>query len=147
MTGDKLIIETGAKRFALDTSAVSGIVEIGRVPFLPGQSGFVSGIISLRSEPVTVVDLGKVFGITVSEEGAHRIIVVKDSSRLLGLDAGEASISFLWEEELKDCSVTEEKGLYTKGFIETEETRIEVIDWQSLFDDASRILSTETSGV
>lgn len=148
MNGDKLVIELGAERYALDTALVSGIVSVERVPFLPGQSGFVSGIISLRNEPVTVIDLRKVFSADAPEApaGLRKVIVVRDKNRLLGLDIGSSNVSFIWEEETKRTDNSAGSGAFISGTIGPEESPIRIINWTALFLEASRILSTEEAG-
>lgn len=145
--GDKLVIECEGARFAIDAGAVAGIVEVGKLACLPGSKGFVSGIISLRNEPVTVVDIRGVFqGLPAETPGSpRRIIVLKEKGRVLGLDVGSAGISFLWEEDMAGGTVEGTTGRYTRGKIEAGDGQapVYVIDWHALFDEAVRILSPE----
>ena len=62
MEGDKLVIALGNGKYALDTKTVAGIIELQKLPFLPGKSGFVAGVVSFRNEPVTVIDLKAALG-------------------------------------------------------------------------------------
>lgn len=148
MNGDKLVIALGAARYALDTSAVAGIVAVDRVPLLPGQSGFVKGIISLRNEPVTVIDLRKVFAPALPDDGdgPGKIIVVRDKKRLIGLAIGSATVSFVWDEELEGSRPAGEAGGFTSGTIGPENDPVLIIDWTALFAETARILSAEEKG-
>lgn len=148
MNGDKLVIELGAARYALDTALVAGIVAAESVPFLPGQGDLVRGIISLRNEPVTVVDLRKVFAPDGpgDEHGAGKVIVVGDKNRLIGLAIGSSTVSFMWDEELKKSASRGEAGRFTAGVIGPENDPVWIIDWRALFAEAARILSTEEKG-
>ncbi|MEK7774123.1 MAG: chemotaxis protein CheW [Deltaproteobacteria bacterium] len=146
--GDKLVIECEGARFALDAAAVAGIVEVEKITYLPGGAGFVSGIISLRNEPVTVVDIRGVFqGLPAQAPGLpRRIIVLKEKTRVLGLDVGSAKISFLWKDGIDGKAVEGFTGRYTEGKIEAEDGQgppVYVINWPALFDEAVRILSPE----
>lgn len=143
MEGDKLVIALDAGRFALDTKAVAGIVEMEKLPFLPGQSGFVAGIISFRNEPVTVIDLRSALGdFTDAQYSTHKVIVLREKGKLLGIDIGPAQISFIWNEELEGRA-TYEKGLYTSGRIYAGGGPVDIIDWQALFNETARLLTTE----
>lgn len=143
MFGDKLVIQLEGARLAVDTSAVAGIVEVDGMPFLPGRTGFVSGVISLRNEPVTVIDLKMAFGAWPSPtKGPHRVIVVRDKAVLLGLDAGEAPISFYWAEELKTCPFRKGSG-YIRGEFDTDGGPLSLLDWKTLFEETTRILHLE----
>ncbi len=148
MNGDKLVIELGAARYALDTALVAGIVAAESVPFLPGQSGLVRGIISLRNEPVTVIDLRKVFAPDdpSAETAPGKVIVVRDKNRLIGLAIGSASVSFMWDDELKKQASRGEAGRFTTAVIGPENDPVWIIDWHALFTEAARILSTEEKG-
>lgn len=148
MNGDKLVIELGAARYALDTALVAGIVAAESVPFLPGQSGLVRGIISLRNEPVTVIDLRIVFAPDGpgEEKGAGKVIVVRDKNRLIGLAIGSSPVSFMWDEELEKSASRGEAGRFTTGVIGPENDPVWIIDWRALFTETARILSTEEKG-
>ncbi|GMR05387.1 MAG: hypothetical protein BMS9Abin24_200 [Thermodesulfobacteriota bacterium] len=141
-----MVVELEGFSIALDTKLVAGIKEVERLPFMPGQRGLVSGIISLRNEPVTVINIHRAFGITAAESaGPKKIIVIKDKGRLLGIDIGSSQVSFLWANELKG-KVTLHEGRYIKGRIEGKRGPIRLIDPGSLFEEATRILSAEGSG-
>ncbi|CAG1770357.1 hypothetical protein BAC2_00987 [uncultured bacterium] len=143
MEGDKLVISLGAGRYALDTKAVAGIIELDKLPFLPGRRGFVSGIVSFRNEPVTVIGLSDAIGdFTDGPKAGHKVIILAAKGKLLGIDIGSSPVSFIWDEELKG-KTTDEKGLYTSGRIYAPEGPVDIIDWQALFIETTRLLTTE----
>lgn len=148
MGGDRLLFEVQDRRFCLDTADVASIVEASNISFIPGQAGFVRGVISLRGEPVAVIDAHRLFGGTAPEARPGvpaRVIVVGDGRRALGLYIGTTKPYFLWAEEISgyDVSGTEER--YVNGRIEAGDDPIEIIDWPALFEDAARALATEES--
>ncbi|WKZ32997.1 MAG: chemotaxis protein CheW [Thermodesulfobacteriota bacterium] len=143
MSGDKLVIDLDLGRYALDTSAVAGVVEKERLPFLPGGRGFASGVISFRNEPVTVIDLPAALGdFGSAPPSSHKVIVLKDKGRILGVDVGSSVVSFLWKENIEG-KVTAEKGLYTSGRIHAGTGPIDIVDWPALYDETLRMLSAE----
>jgi chemotaxis signal transduction protein len=143
MESDKLVIVLGSGRYALDTKAVAGIIETEKLPFLPGRRGFVSGIVSFRNEPVAVIDLKSALGdFTEAPETSHKVIILSVRGRLLGIDIGASEVSFIWDEQLKGA-VTGEKGLYTSGRIYAAEGPVDIIDWQAIFNETTRLLTTE----
>lgn len=131
LKGDKIIIDFDGSKFALDTSVIAGIIEVEKIPFLPGQKGFVNGIISLRGEPVTVIDLKKAFKAGLSEKGPSKIIVVRDKGRLIGFDIGLSEVSFIWDEELKEKELSKGSGDYIAASFNAEDP-IQLIDWTAL---------------
>ncbi|MBZ0221056.1 MAG: chemotaxis protein CheW [Candidatus Methylomirabilis sp.] len=138
-----MVIDLDCGRYALETSAVAGVVEKERLPFLPGGRGFASGIISFRNEPVTVIDLPAALGDFGSRQpSSHKVIVLKEKGRVLGVDIGDSGVSFLWDEDIEG-KVTKEKGLYTFGRINAGGRPIDIIDWPALYDETLRMLSAE----
>ncbi len=149
MNGDKMVVELEGFSIALDTAIVAGIREVERLPFIPGQKGLVSGMISMRNEPVTVINIHSAFGMASgarAEQGPRKIIVLNDRGRVLGIDIGSSEVSFLWGEEIKD-KITLHDGRYIKGRIEGKKGPIRLIDASALFDEAARILSSDGSSV
>jgi chemotaxis signal transduction protein len=144
MTGDKLIFEVRGQRFGVDTSGVAGILEAGKTSAIPGQTGIIRGVISLRGDPVAVVDAAVVFTGSPEPRGARdKVVVVRDLGHLLGINIGPVKPYFVWSEELKNFHVTDEKGPYTKGRIETGEHPISIVDCTALFEEAARVLATD----
>ena len=112
------------------------------VPFLPGRSGFVTGMISFRNEPVTVIELAGALGdFSARPVAAHKVIVLREKGRALGVDIGDSEISFHWNTETG--KVTGERGLFTSGRIYDSENAIDIIDWTALFNETTRILSAD----
>lgn len=151
MNADLLVTNLGGEWFAIETSAVAGIVEAERIPFLPGAKKFIEGIISLRNEPVTVIDLKKAFweGPSQDGDGPKKIIIAKDKTRVIGLDIGGAEVTFIWNEGAgKPAEAGQEQGArFTKGIAVSEGRSIRLVDWAAIYDETSRILSTEGSSV
>ncbi len=148
--GDKLVFNLDDRLFGFDTESVDKVVEMDRVFFLPGSSGILSGIISLSGEPITVVDARKAVGVkpldpgrqAATGSGVHRIVVVKDSERLLGYDLGPTEVSFLWELDPTKEPRTEgggEEGS-REAPEETEARDVELIDWTVDYDKTVDIL-------
>lgn len=135
---DKLIFEIEGKAFGIATSDVWKILEVDRVSFLPGSSGFVSGVISLKGEPVVVVDAaGALLGTPRSErvEGPRRIVVARDKKACIGFDIGPIEVAFCWEEGA-------EEDAPPSGAHAFRPEEIIDVDWRKVYSKASRILSS-----
>ena len=126
---DRLVFNLEDRTFGFHTECVDKVVEMDQVFFMPGSSGILSGIISLSGEPVAVVDARKAVGVKPLEPAAgpdtHRIVVVRDSERMLGYDLGPTEVSFLLEDDTAD---------------ETSSGGIEIIDWTVDYDKTIDIL-------
>ncbi len=149
---DRLIFNLDDKLFGFNTTEVDKVVETDHIFFLPGRSGIISGIISLSGEPVTVVDARRAVGAkpvppTDRAEGStHRVIVVRDSDRLLGYDIGPTEVTFLWGEGSVKDPHPEGTGIEAPVKTDTTEKAVVLINWAAHFEEASRILSSEDLG-
>lgn len=149
MGTDRLVFEVKDRRFCVDTSDVASIVEAANLSFIPGQAGFIRGVISLRGEPVAVIDAHRLFGGTAPEARPGvpaRVVVVGDGRRTLGLYIGTTKPYFLWAEELAGSDVTSSDERYVDGRIEAGEAPLDIIDWTALFEEAAMALATEETG-
>ncbi len=71
----------GQEHFAINLYDVKEVVEYTRITKLPNSSSYIKGIIDLRGEITTIIDLKQHLGITsggVSSEEESRIIVLDD---------------------------------------------------------------------
>lgn len=150
-TGDKLTIDLYGSTIAVDTAQIAGIVSNEKTIRLPGQSGFVHGLISLRGEPVVVVDLIKAFecesqAFWVNDKNLERIVVVGNETSKIGLFIGSANTYFLWSgsiKEARDVPADMPTPPYTSGVLQTEDLTVFVLDWEKLFSETAEILATE----
>jgi len=149
MTGDKLVIALKDISVAIGTKTVAGIVSAEKTSFVPGSRGFINGVISLRGEPIAVVSLSKAFGQEAKDgaPGLNRIIVVRDKTRILGLDVGSSEIKFIWDEEIKDAVTRPPSLKFTRGVIEFNGRKLHLLDWEGLFAEATGMLSADGAHV
>lgn len=144
MTGDKLIFEFQGRRFGIDTSEVAGILEAEKASCIPGQGSIIRGVISLRGEPVTVVDAGMLFTGAPGTRGPQdKIVVVRSRDHVLGIDIGPSKPVFVWAEELKDFSTTQVDDPRIRSVIEAGDSPISIIDCTAIFEEAEAVLATE----
>ncbi len=146
---DRLVFNFDDRLFGFDTGSVDKVVEMDRVFFLPGSSGILSGIISLSGEPVTVVDARKAVGAkpldparqAADGPNVHRIVVLRDSKRLLGYDLGPTEVRFLWEDDpVKEAQAGQGGQAPPKTPEETGDRYVELIDWTVDYDKTVDIL-------
>ncbi len=84
-----LLFEIAGKVFACDMSAIREIIPFQRVTRLPGAPSTICGLINLRGNIVTVLDLGaRVLGKACNREGGS-ILLVPYRDRLVGIGVDE----------------------------------------------------------
>lgn len=119
---DVLAFEVDGRLMGFDTAFIECVVEAARVFFMPGSRGLVKGVISLRNEPVAVVDAFR----TSPEEagkGPSRIVIVRDRERVLGFDIGSTKVYCL------------------PGGVDPTGRKAEIFDWTGFFDEARKVLA------
>jgi purine-binding chemotaxis protein CheW len=78
-------VELRGGLYGLDSSAVREIVTMPGATRLPGAPAHVRGVVNLRGQLLTVVDLGRRLTGTVLESADGSVVVVTVGERALGL--------------------------------------------------------------
>ncbi len=123
---DALAFEVNGRLVGFDTASIECVVEAARVFFMPGSGGLVKGVISLRNEPVAVVDAFRALArgaVPGRGPGPSRVVIVRDRERILGFDIGST------------------KARCLPGGVDPSGRKAEMIDWAVFFDEASRVLA------
>src|SRR5512135_2780640 len=82
----------GRETFGVPISLVHEIVRVPEITSVPESPGFVEGVINLRGKIVSVIDLRKRFGETItSADRKNRILVTAVEGKLVGLIVDAAS--------------------------------------------------------
>lgn len=74
-----LVAEAGGERFALDALNCRTIIKVGRLTRVPRLPDCFLGVINLRGEIVSVVDLGAFFGLPVPAPGPKARLLLCES--------------------------------------------------------------------
>jgi purine-binding chemotaxis protein CheW len=80
-----LIVDLRGELFALDSIAVREIVGMPAATRLPGAPAHVRGVVNLRGQLLTVVDLGQRLTRTAMNSGEGSIVVVTAGEQALGV--------------------------------------------------------------
>jgi purine-binding chemotaxis protein CheW len=77
----------GGEDLAIDISQVREIIRIPKITAVPNSSGFVEGVINLRGQVTTVLNLGKRLGIedAVPDEKEGKIIIIEANEKAFGI--------------------------------------------------------------
>jgi len=117
-----LLMEVGKERFALDADFCRTITKAGRLTRLPRMPAFVLGVLNLRGEIISVVDLGLLFGLGAREPGPKARFVVLEShgSRVACLADRIFGIEWISAARVREpqTSGSNLKGEYVKGHLE-----------------------------
>ncbi len=81
-----IVFHAGNEEFAVPISEVREIIKIGTITPIPNVFDFIKGIINVRSEIVTIIDIGTRFSLLKNENVQPKhIVVTKQEDTLFGL--------------------------------------------------------------
>jgi len=122
----------------LKVQEINKLIEMTRVPQAPE---YVLGILNLRGEIVTIVDLGKKLGLK-STELSHktRNIIVNSNGEHIGLMVEQISDVFQagWEKiEAPPANIGGVQGKYFTGVFKTKDRLIGILDVEKVLEEES----------
>ncbi|MBI5598905.1 MAG: chemotaxis protein CheW [Deltaproteobacteria bacterium] len=141
--GDRLVFSVNGRHLALPLASVERVVERPRVYFLPGGRPPLMGVITHMAEPVTVIDLDRLFGAKTGSAAPYTVVIARAGGKIVGLCAGAAGgkPSFLWSGDLRGAKPGPAAGKYISRAVELSGRIIEELDCSSLYDEISDLLS------
>jgi len=115
-----VIFTLGEEQFAIDLFDVKEVVEYTTITKLPNVPPYVRGIIDLRGEITTIIDLKH--RLNISAEGAISV----DTSRIIVLDENitRSKIGILVDDVTSVSTFEENKVDYTSASVSKEDTSI-----------------------
>ena len=120
----------------LKVQEINKLIEMTRVPQAPQ---YVLGILNLRGEIVTIIDLGKKLGLKSTEmSDKTRNIIVNSNGEHIGLMVEQISdvIQVEWEKvEAPPANIGEVQGRYFTGVFKTEDSLIGILDVEKVLEE------------
>lgn len=86
-----IIFRSGNEEFGVDINAVREIIKVGLVTPIPNSPKYIKGIINVRGEIVTIIDIKSRFNLDGEESAPKHIVVTKQEEGLFGLMVDEVS--------------------------------------------------------
>ena len=122
----------------LKVQEINKLIEMTRVPQAPE---YVLGILNLRGEIITIVDLGKKLGLKSTElTDKTRNIIVNSNGEHIGLMVEQISdvIQAEWEKvEAPPANIGGVQGKYFTGVFKTEDRLIGILDVEKVLEEES----------
>lgn len=120
----------------LKVQEINKLIEMTRVPQAPD---YVLGILNLRGEIVTIIDLGKKLGLKSTEmSNKTRNIIVNSNGEHIGLMVEKISdvIQAEWEKvEAPPANIGGVQGKYFTGVFKTEDRLIGILDVEKVLEE------------
>lgn len=121
----------------LKVQEINKLIEMTRVPQAPD---YVLGILNLRGEIVTIIDLGKKLGLKSTElTDRTRNIIVSSNGEHIGLMVEQISdvIQVEWEKvESPPANIGDVQGKFFTGVFKTERRLIGILDVERVLEES-----------
>ena len=120
----------------LNVQEINKLMDMTKVPQSPE---YVTGILNLRGQIVTVIDLGKKLGLSSTDlSDATRNIIVNAENEYIGLLVSRISdvVEAKWEKvEEPPANIGGVQGAFFKGVFKTKDRLIGILDVNKVLSD------------
>lgn len=100
-----VVFRLGSEEFGVDISQVREIIKVPAITRIPNSPSFIEGVINLRGQITTVMDLRKRLGINTSKTNENRIIIVEVGKNTIGMIVDSVTeVLRLLSEDIEDAS-------------------------------------------
>ncbi len=133
-----VVFHLGDEAFGVDIAQVKEIIKMAEITQMPNASEFVEGIINLRGQITTIMDLRKRLGMQVADIDENtRIIIVEASGSTLGLIVDSVSeVLRMSGKDIDPPSAASTHAEYVQGVGKLDDRLLILLD-------LNRILSKE----
>ncbi|MBM7623355.1 chemotaxis protein CheW [Sporohalobacter salinus] len=103
-TKQLIVFNLGGEEFGVKITRIQEIIRMKEITELPNSSEFMAGIINLRGDIISVIDLRSKFAITQEETKKTRIIIVEMDDQDVGLIVDSVSeVLRISSEDIEDA--------------------------------------------
>ncbi len=133
-----IVFHAGNEEFAVPISSVREIIKIGTITPIPNVFDFIKGIINVRGEIVTIIDIGTRFSLSKNKNVQPKhVVVTKQEDTLFGLLVDEVvEVLRIRQEDIQPSP-----SLITKMYEKYIESIVTLNDRLIMVLDISKILS------
>lgn len=132
----------GDEMYGINVMQVQEVLRLPEIAPVPGAPGYVIGIINLRGNVVTVIDLRNRFGLPSTEsDDASRIVIIEAEDQVIGILVD--SVAEVVELRSSDIETApnvgnEESARYIQGVSSRGNQLLILLDLNKLFSDEEK---------
>jgi purine-binding chemotaxis protein CheW len=119
------------QQYAVGVEDIQEIVRKQKTTDVPQSPGYINGLINLRGQIVTALNLRKLFGIEFNNESEHMNIIVEGKDALYSLVVDKVMDVFLADDRFYESTPTTlDEGIkkYVKGVYKLEKSLVMHLD-------------------
>lgn len=139
-----IILTIGGKKFGIDIKKCRDVNKNIKITEVPKSSSIISGIVNIRGEIITVIELSELLGYALAKDKAGKNIVIRLKNGKLNnaIRADEVeNVLMVKKSDLEDASnyLSELEAKYINYVTLIEKQIILLLDVEKVFNDLSSI--------
>jgi len=142
-----IVFIAGNEEFGVPIDSVREIIKVGAITPIPDSPGYIKGIINVRGEIVTALDIKKRFSLTAKKNvEIKHIIVTKQEDGLFGLMVDEViEVLRIKQSEIKPppALITKIHKKYVTGVVTHDERLIILLDLAKVLAQKDLLISAD----
>lgn len=127
-----VVFNIGNEQFAVETSKVQSINDLMKITQVPKAPSYIKGLINLRGNIISILDINLLLGMTNTDERNDNIIILKLEDELVGVTVDAVDEVMEFSEDQLEKVHNEMEKFYIKGVINLKERIITLIDFDKL---------------
>ncbi len=127
-----VVFRLGEEQFAVDTSRVQSINDNMSITIVPKSEKHIKGLINLRGNIISLLDINLVLGIPANENSQKSIIILETSEELIGVAVDQVDEVLELSDSVLENVEDEKKKPCIKGILNLKQRIVTLIDIDKL---------------
>ncbi len=129
-----VIFKLNNEQFAVQTAKVQSINDAMEITKVPKAPAHIKGLINLRGNIISLLDINLLLDVPKSEEKQNNIIILEMEDELVGITVDQVDEVLELEEELIE-KINDGKKAYIEGVINFKDRIVTLIDIDKLLSN------------
>lgn len=127
-----VVFRLGDEQFAVETSKVQSINDIMEVTRVPKSPDYIKGLINLRGNVISLLDINLLLDVKKSEQDQENMIILEMDDELVGITVDQVDEVLDVEEGMLEKIEDVKRNKYVKGVINFKDRIVTLIDIDKL---------------
>jgi purine-binding chemotaxis protein CheW len=130
-----VVFKLGDEQFAVETAKVQSINDTMGITKIPKAPMHINGLINLRGNIISLLDINLLLDIDKSENGQHNIIILEMEDELVGITVDQVDEVLDIDEDIIEKVESDRKKSFLKGVINFKDRIVTLIDIDKLLSN------------
>ncbi|AWI03660.1 chemotaxis protein CheW [Clostridium drakei] len=129
-----VVFKLNNEQFAVETAKVQSINDAMEITKVPNAPGHIKGLINLRGNVISLLDINLLLDVSKSEEKQSNIIILEMEDELVGITVDQVDEVLEVEEGIIE-KINDGKKAYIEGVINFKDRIVTLIDIDKLLSN------------